>query len=550
MHSSGALDASLVGSAYSRPVVEAGPLAPVAHSALLNASSRTLSRQASEPALGHASSPVLGAVPRPPPAVRTGAITQLQDARVAEPPLAPGLPHSLQLFWAMHPESCPVRSTFDFRVPAPPADSVLASSLRSSLSTSALVESSSSSSSSLQASTLRRDGPGDLPPPRGVSLSSLVAAGTRAGHAAEDVLTAVRALPEGRGAPVLIPAAIQEGLEARISAAAHPPPSSLSVAGGPRPANRAAAVAAAAATAQSGARLSAMSLPSVAALRASRRYNRAVALIQGTLRMRVQRKWYLRLRETVVLLQRWSRFNLARELRKRLLQSKRDVATELLNKAMAVAICIPVGNQLRAARFRARLALVFGVWKRWSIGALRGNRIGAQRKWYVGVSLVIGTAPVSAFDACLREHCVVSAAGLCMGRNFMKRHFRAFSSVALEDARVRKGLAARQLKRRRRIQRTVLKLLLRRAEFRTFVRWKRRRQMKRIKWMAFRGWVDAIHTQRDYVVVVQRAARRFLALRRRKARKTIVFAVALWAARMKLRWKKQDAAEKCVLRSC
>ncbi len=133
---------------------------------------------------------------------------------------------------------------------------------------------------------------------------------------------------------------------------------------------------------------------------------------------------------------------------------------------------------------------------------------------------------------------------LCHPRAFTAQYFSAFSAVSLRLGRQRKRLAALVVTRRQRIQRTVLKLLLRRAEFRTFVRWKRRRTVKRIKWIAFRAWVDAIAVQRATVVRVQRAARTFLFRRRKKASAVIGFAVALWVARVRMRVRKQEAAER------
>ncbi len=103
--------------------------------------------------------------------------------------------------------------------------------------------------------------------------------------------------------------------------------------------------------------------------------------------------------------------------------------------------------------------------------------------------------------------------------------------------------------------RVVLQLLLRRAEFRTFVRWRRQRALHKIKWKAFRGWVDAMHASRQYVIVVQRAARLFLAKRRARAHRRIALSVMpvlpVWIARMRrLRWKRAAAAERCVVAVC
>jgi hypothetical protein len=59
-----------------------------------------------------------------------------------------------------------------------------------------------------------------------------------------------------------------------------------------------------------------------------------------------------------------------------------------------------------------------------------------------------------------------------------------------------------------------------------------------------------MHASRQYVIVVQRAARLFLAKRRARAHRRIALSVMLWIARMRLRWKRAAAAERCVVAVC
>jgi hypothetical protein len=96
--------------------------------------------------------------------------------------------------------------------------------------------------------------------------------------------------------------------------------------------------------------------------------------------MRVARARFLRVREVVIRLQRWSRFSLARELKKRLKACKREVAMDLLSMSVALAICLPIGRAWHAFRIHRRLGLVFACWRRWSHGALQCTQLGHARK--------------------------------------------------------------------------------------------------------------------------------------------------------------------------
>jgi hypothetical protein len=122
------------------------------------------------------------------------------------------------------------------------------------------------------------------------------------------------------------------------------------------------------------------------------RFNHAVAVIQAALRMRVARTRFLRIREVVVRLQRWSRFSLARELKKRLKACKRRVAVDLLNLSVALAILLPIGQAWRAFRVARRLRLVVGAWRRWSLGSLHGNKWAAARTRCVVACVVLRSA--------------------------------------------------------------------------------------------------------------------------------------------------------------
>lgn len=80
-------------------------------------------------------------------------------------------------------------------------------------------------------------------------------------------------------------------------------------------------------------------------------------------------------------------------------------------------------------------------------------------------------------------------------------YFTAFAAVTLRSAGIHRGIRRMADTRTERRKRKVLRYLLRRANIRTYIRWYRKRQLKLCKWRSFRGWVDAIHTQRAAVRV-------------------------------------------------
>ena len=300
----------------------------------------------------------------------------------------------------------------------------------------------------------------------------------------EKTLMDVQCRPVGHNAPVVVPPLIQAALESHLVAAGAVP--------GALPTLFPAAV------------------PGLAVMRAAQRFHQAAARVQGGFRMWHARLRFQKLKLAALLLQRWSRMHLAKFLLLKIRQAKRDMAEESVLFCVQMCVLLPIGRSWFAFRRTRRLNTIIAKWHHWAHVTRRANAACAQHL-----------------------------------RTFKQLYFGEFAATALEDARMRKGLARIEVGRRARIKRTVLKLLLRHAEIRVFVRWKRKRIIKKRKWIAFRALVDAVHTSQRMVVRIQRRYKVHRLRRRLQARILINVVLRRWIMRYRRREMEAEARERC-----